>query len=210
MLVTCDPVKASPGEQSLALLDGYLAATIDLHRQVKHALWNLEGPGAAALSTLLEKVATSLDYCCDLIVAHAALLGGAVNGTVQFVTARSFLSRYPLDRADARAHAGAVTGAMETLATAFRSAAMRAADWRDADTAAVLIEIARCIERHVWLVGSAAASIRDRLSRSRSMTPVLTVGGGSDQPTNRWSDPQPASAASSYRQERDAAQEVTA
>ena len=210
MLVTCDPAKSSPGEQSLALLDEYLATTIDLHRQVKHALWNLEGSGAAALGKPLEKLAASLDYCCDLIVAHAALLGGAVNGTVQFVTARSFLSRYPLDRADARAHAGAVTGAMETLATALRSAATRAADWRDADTAAVLIEIARCIERHVWLVGSAAASVRDRLSRSRSMTPALAVGGGSDQPTNRWSDPQPAAAASSYRQERDAAQEVTA
>ena len=208
MLVSCDPQQVLPSGQSLALLDGYLAAAIDLHRQVKHALWNLEEPGASALSKPLDNVATSLDYCCDLIVAHAALLGGAVNGTVQVVAARSFLSHYPLGRADALAHAGAVIEAMETLAGSVRTAATRAAGWHDPDTAALLIEIARCIERHVWLVGSAAATVQDRLPRSGSMAAILAEGGGTGHPTNRWSDRQSASPAAAYGHDRGAAREV--
>ena len=208
MLVGCDPKQVLPSGQSLALLDGYLAATIDLHRQVKHALWNLEDPGASALSKPLDNVATSLDYCCDLIVAHAALRGGVVNGTVQVVAARSFLSRYPLDRADALAHAGAVIAAMETLAGAVRTAATRAAGWHDPDTAAVLIEIARCIERHVWLVGSAAATVQARVPRSGSMAPVPAEGGGTVHPANRRSDRRSESPAAAYGHDRGAAREV--
>ncbi len=208
MLVGCDPKQVLPSGQSLALLEGYLAAAIDLHRQVKHALWNLEDPGASALSKTLDSVATSLDYCCDLIVAHAALQGGVVNGTVQVVAARSFLSRYPLDRADALAHAGAVIAAMETLAGAVRAAAWRAAGWHDPDTAAVLIEIARCIERHVWLVGSAAATVRARLPRSRSIAPVLAEERGTVHPINRRPDRRSASPAAAFGHDRGAAREV--
>lgn len=180
-----EPTLAAVVPRSLALLDRYLAALIDLHRQVKHALWNLDGPGAVALGRPLDNVAVALDYCGDLIAAHAALLGGAVNGTVQVVVARSFLPRYPLDRADAAMHGRTVIVAMETLAGSVRAAAADASGWHDPDTAALMIEIARCIERQIWLVASAAAM---RLPHAASIASLLAERTETRHPSNRWSD----------------------
>lgn len=204
MLVSCDPAQANPRTHSLMLLDRYLAATIDLHRQVKHAQWNLGGPCATAILETLDKVTNTLDYCCDLIVAHAVLLGGAVNGTVQVTAARSFLARYPLDKADARVHAAAVIGVMETLADSLRDAGAYATANHDSDTAALLIEIARFIERQTWLVGSAAAAAGHRLPRLRIMPRVVAEGIGPDLPTHRRPDRRSASLAAAGGHDRGA------
>ena len=48
MLVNCDPAQAHPSAHALALLDRHRAAAVDLHRQVKHAQWNVGGRGAVA------------------------------------------------------------------------------------------------------------------------------------------------------------------
>ena len=188
MLVNCDSGLARPGASSLALLDRHVAAAIDLHRQVKHAQWNVVGCGAAALRGTLDKLATGLDYCCDLIAAHADLLGVAVNGTVQVAAARSFLARYPLDRADARAHAGAVIAAVETLVGSLRGAAADAAECRDPETVALLIEIARFIKRDMWHVRAAAAAAADKVPRPRVMPRVVADPNGEDRPAAGWPD----------------------
>ncbi len=171
MLALCDPAPETPHAPALALLDRFLAAAIDLHRQVKHAQWNLEGPDARAILPPLETAATALEYCCDLIVAHAGLLGGAVNGTIQAAAARSFLPSYPLNRTDARAHARALIAVMEMFAGALRDGRAQ-----DRDTAALLIEIARCIERQVWLLAATVVPA-DRAARQHDR-PRRVVGGG--------------------------------
>ena len=188
MLVNCDSGLARPGASSLALLDRHLAAAIDLHRQVKHAQWNVVGCGAAALRGTLDKLATGLDYCCDLIAAHADLLGVAVNGTVQVAAARSFLARYPLDRADAGAHADAVVAAVETLVVSLRGAAAHAAESRDPESAALLIEIARFIERDMWRVRTAVAASADKARRPRATPRVVADPNGEDRPAAGWPD----------------------
>ena len=188
MLVNCDPGLARPGVSSLALLDRYLAATIDLHRQVKHAQWNVVGCGAAALRGTLEKLAIVLNYCCDLIAAHADLLGVAVNGNVQIAAARSFLARYPLDRADARAHADAVVVAVDILVGSLRGAAAHAAESRDPETAALLIEIARFVERDMWRVRSAATPPADKAPRPSATPRVVADPNGEDRPAAGWPD----------------------
>ena len=188
MLVTCDPGLAHPRPCSLALLDRHLAAMIDLHRQVKHAQWNVVGCGAVALRGVLDQVATTLDYCCDLIAAHAALLGGAVNGTVQVAAARSFLGCYPLATADARAHASAVFTAMEAVAGSLRDAGAAAAERQDRDTAALLIEVARFIERDMWHVGAATVAAADKIFHTRAATRVGANPNGKDRAASRWSD----------------------
>ena len=188
MLVTRDPGLARPGASSRALLDRYLAATIDLHRQVKHAQWNVVGCGAAALRGTLDKLATALDYCCDLIAAHADLLGVALNGTVQVAAARSFLGRYPLDRADARAHARAIIEVVETVAGSLRRASAHAAESGDPETAALLIEIIRFIERDMWRVRAALVVVADQAPRPRDAPRVVADPDGEDRPARDWSE----------------------
>ncbi len=180
MLVNSDPAQAHPSAHALAPLDRHLAAAIDLHRRVKRAQRNMVGRGAAALCETLENVAMALDYCCDLMATHDALLGGAVSGTVQVAAARSFLAGYPLHWADARNHASAVTEAMEAVADAMRDAGAHAAESRDPDTAALLIEVARLIERDLWRIRSAAADKFLRLC-------VIADGNVDDHPAHRGS-----------------------
>ncbi len=188
MLLNCDPGLAHPGASSCALLDRYLAVTIDLHRQVKHAQWNVVGRGAAALRGTLDKLATALDYCCDLIAAHADLLGVALNGTVQVAAARSFLGRYPLERADARAHARAITAVVETVVDSLRRASAHAAESRDPETAALLIEIIRFIERDMWCVRGALLAVADKAPRPRDAPRVVAGPDGEDRPAPSWSE----------------------
>lgn len=162
MLVSNDSAPVPPGGQSAALLDEYLAAAIALLGHVKQALKNLMEPRACALNDTLISVTTSLDYCGELIVAHAALLEDAASGTNQCTTTRWLRSGDPLDSAGAPARARAAIETMQILAGTIRTAATRAAGCHDPDAAVLLIEIARCVERHVCLVGSAADSPPDR------------------------------------------------
>lgn len=150
-----DPAESPESATTIPLLERYLATAIDLHRQVKHAMWNLHEPDTAMLGKSLGKAALAVDYCCELLVAHALMQDAHVNGTVQVVAARSFLPRYRLGRAGAHLHGGAVIEAMEMFAASARSAATEAVERSDRDTAALLIEIARCIERQVWMVRAA-------------------------------------------------------
>ena len=49
MLVRCDPAQALPSAPSLRFPERYLATATDLYRQVKPALWHLEGSAAATV-----------------------------------------------------------------------------------------------------------------------------------------------------------------
>ncbi|MDE2516700.1 MAG: hypothetical protein KGL12_11790 [Rhodospirillales bacterium] len=150
-----DPAEPHAGATSMPLLQRYLATAIDLHRQVKHASWNLREPDTVILGKSLGKVALAMEYCCELLVAHAVMHDGTVNGTVQLVAARSFLPRYRLGRAAAHLHGAAVIEAMEIFAASARSTATGAVERGDRDTAALLIEIARCTERQIWMIRAA-------------------------------------------------------
>ena len=187
------PVRA----QSLALLDRHLAATIDLHGQVKHAQWNLRGPGVASVHEPLDKVAIALGHYSDLMAVQADMLGGTVQGTVQAAAARSFLAPYPLDRATAPTHAVAVVGAMEALAHSVRRAGAHARGCGDKDTAALLDEVARGIERQIWTIGSLAAAAADHLLRSRTRAGGSTNGIRPDRPARRATD-RPAALADAF------------
>ncbi len=192
MLVRCDPMPAQVHALSLALLRRHLVAAIDLNGQVTHARWNLQGPAAGTFGDPLDQVVAALHYCCDLIVSHTGALGGAVNGTVQAAAAESFLVPYPLNRADARAHAGAVLAALETLAGSLRQAATLARDAGDGDTAALLIDVARCVERQVWLLGSVTATAANTRTATRTMPLLVAEGIAADHPAHRWTDRRPA------------------
>ncbi len=144
-----DLVPAGPRGQSLALLEPFLVAALDLNRHIRHAQCNLVGSRASALREPLNQVAVALNGCCDLIVAQVSEIGGG-SDPMGVGGARSFLSRFPLDRPDAQSHAAAVVAVMEELGAAWRAAAID-----DAEGAALVLTLAGCVERHAVRVRDA-------------------------------------------------------
>jgi len=136
------------------VLDRHLAATIDLHAQVKQAHWNVRGPTFIALHELFGKVADAVEEYSDTIAERAGALGGAAEGTIHIAVEHSFLHRYRLGIADAEAHIAAVTAALATFGESARNAIDERATFGDADTSDVFTEISRGVDQQLWLVKS--------------------------------------------------------
>jgi starvation-inducible DNA-binding protein len=140
--------------QSVELLNKHLAATIDLHAQVKQAHWNVRGPGFIAIHELFDKVSVEVENYSDLIAERAGGLGGTAHGTIQVAAARSFLVPYALGIADEKQHAFAVSGALAAFGQSVREAIGQAATVGDANTADLFTEISRGIDQQLWFVES--------------------------------------------------------
>jgi len=94
--------------QSVELLNKHLAATIDLHAQVKQAHWNVRGPGFIVIHKLFDTVSVEVENYSDLIAERAGGLGGTAHGTIQVAAQRSFLVPYALGIADEKQYAFAI------------------------------------------------------------------------------------------------------
>jgi starvation-inducible DNA-binding protein len=146
--------------QSVELLNKHLAATIDLHAQVKQAHWNLRGPGFIAIHELSDKVSSDVENYSDLIAERAGGLGGTAYGTVQVAAERSFLVLYPHGIPNEQEHVSAVSGTLAAFGQSAREAIDQAAILGDADTADLFTEISRGIDHQLWFVESHIAPKR--------------------------------------------------
>ncbi len=147
--------------QSVDLLNKHLAASIDLHAQVKQAHWNVRGPGFIAVHELFDKVATVVEGFSDMLAERAGSLGGTADGTVQVAAERSFLIRYPLGIAQEQQHVFAVAGALAAFGQSVRDASELATTFGDANTADLFTQVSRGVDQQLWLVESHMAPKQD-------------------------------------------------
>ena len=138
--------------QTAEILNGRLAAAIDLHGQLKQAHWNVRGPTFIAVHELFDKVAEEAESYSDLLAERAAGLGAVAEGTVRVAAERSFLVPYPLRIADIFA----VAATLAAFGQSAREAIGQSAAIGDADTADLLTEISRGVDHQLWLVESHA------------------------------------------------------
>lgn len=143
--------------QSVETLNLHLAAAIDLHGQVKQAHWNVRGAGFFAVHTLFDSVSEVVEAFSDEIAERARSLGGTAFGTIQTAVKRSFLLPYPLDVADEQKHIFAVSAVLAAFGQSVREASTKVSAFGDADTADLLTEISRGIDKQLWFVESHAA-----------------------------------------------------
>jgi len=132
---------------SIDLLNRHLAAAIDLRGQIKHACRNLRGPDAVPAYGPLDRAAAAIEHYADLIACQVVELGGGADLTVQAAATRSFLAPYLLGTAGVCQHARAVAGALERFCRSLRRAGTQAADFGDAGTAVLLLEMAGGLDR---------------------------------------------------------------
>jgi starvation-inducible DNA-binding protein len=138
--------------QSIELLNKHLAASIDLHAQVKQAHWNVRGPSFIAVHELFDKVSEQVEVYSDMMAERAGGLGGTAHGTIQVAAARSFLVPYPHGIADAANHLFAVAAMLAAFGQSARTAISEAEKFGDTDTSDLFTEISRGIDQQLWFV----------------------------------------------------------
>jgi len=146
--------------QVIGLLQERLADSIDLTQQAKQAHWNVKGPSFIALHELFDKVYQNAGDYSDLLAERIVQLGGVAEGTIPAVAKRSSLPEYGLTIAAGKDHVEALSRALAYFGEQARAGINRTAEIGDADTADILTEISRGIDKDLWFVEAHAQAER--------------------------------------------------
>lgn len=138
--------------QIIDLLNHHAIDLRDLHLQAKFAHWNVKGLQFFQLHELFDALADHLDGFVDLVAERVTVLGGRALGTVQMISRHSRLPEYPLDATDGSIHLTALAERYGRYAALVRSDIGTSAEWGDADTADLLTEISRGIDKDLWFL----------------------------------------------------------
>ena len=144
-----------PNEQQAKLneiLNRRLADAIDLQLQSRQAYWNVKGPHFMALRELFDKVAQGVEEYADRIAKHIVQLGGMAEGTAHAVARRSSLDEHVLATADGKGHIDALATTLTAFGKHVRYASEQANELKDTDTADLFTDIARGIDKWLWVV----------------------------------------------------------
>lgn len=134
------------------LMNLRLASAIDLQLQMKQAHWNVKGPSFICLHELFDKIDDAVGGYVDMIAERIVQLGGIAEGTIRIAASRSRLGEYPLTLSDGMAHVDAVARALSTFGREALSTIGEATELNDAITADLFTEVARGIDKWLWLV----------------------------------------------------------
>jgi starvation-inducible DNA-binding protein len=138
--------------EAVALLNQRLADCIDLQTQCKQAHWNVKGPSFIALHKLFDEINEDVEGYVDLLAERAVQLGGIAEGTAGIVAARSTLADYPLNIAAGEEHVAALSDALAAFGRTARIAIEEMNELEDADSADILTEISRGVDKWLWFV----------------------------------------------------------
>lgn len=153
--MTKRPTKSSPPESRIglrALLNQRLAEAVDLQMKMKQAHWNVKGSNFIGLHQLFDSIAEAVAAYVDQIAERIVQGGGIAEGTVRVSAARSRLADYPLLIADGPAHVEAVSKALTTFRHEIHNSVGEAEEMGDKETADLLSEISRSLDKWVWFV----------------------------------------------------------
>ena len=134
------------------LLNARLADAIDLQSQAKQAHWNVKGPHFIGLHELFDQVSTAVLGHIDLIAERVTALGGTALGTVRVAASNSSLSQYPLEITDGESHVEALSTALSTFGKNVRQGIDESDELGDQDSADLLTEVSREIDKLLWFV----------------------------------------------------------
>src|SRR6266545_5399602 len=138
--------------EAVGLLNQRLADGIDLQTQCKQAHWNVKGPAFIALHKLFDEVNEDVEEYVDLIAERIVQLGGIAEGTARIVAQRSALIDYPLALASGDEHVAALSDALAEFGRTARLGIDEMNDLEDADSADILTEISRGVDKWLWFV----------------------------------------------------------
>ncbi|MDU7522164.1 MAG: DNA starvation/stationary phase protection protein Dps [Roseomonas mucosa] len=150
------PTRNSVGENaknvSLTTLQALLTDSIDLYNATRQAHWNLKGTNFIGLHEMLEKFYNALNEQSDMLAERMVLLGGVANGTTQNLANTTRLPPYPGDLLDSIGHVKELADRYAQVGKALRDGIDETDDAGDADTADLLTELSRAIDKNLWML----------------------------------------------------------
>lgn len=138
------------------ILNKNLANVIDLTLDGKQCHWNLQGTGFIGVHQLLDETTERIREVSDTIAERIVILGGKANGISRRVAEDSILEAYPTDITEVDEHVREITSRYKTVAESLRKAIDAAGDAGDEDTADLLTEASRIIDKDAWFLGANA------------------------------------------------------
>ena len=136
----------------IALLNQALADTSDLYSQTKQAHWNLKGVHFYPLHLLFDELAERREDEADELAERATQLGGFATGTVRMAAAASRLPEMPTDIDDGVDYVQALVERYGAHANNTRAGIDQADEAGDMDTADLLTEISRALDKDLWFL----------------------------------------------------------
>lgn len=152
MYATKNDLPVADRREAIDLLNQRLADAIDLQSQCKQAHWNVKGPSFIALHKLFDDINEEVEEYVDLLAERVVQLGGIAEGTVGVAEERSTLVDYPLGISTGEEHVAALSDALAMFGRTVRIGIEEMNDLKDADTADLLTEISRGIDKWLWFV----------------------------------------------------------
>ena len=152
MFATRNDLRREVRAEMISLLNQQLADTSDLYSQTKQAHWNVKGAQFFQLHELFDKLAAELLGYVDLIAERATALGGKALGTVRMSAANSRLQECDLEVTDSLPTVEALAERYAALAANTRQGIENAENHRDADTADLLTEVSRGLDKALWFL----------------------------------------------------------
>jgi starvation-inducible DNA-binding protein len=146
--------------QIVGLLQEHLSNSIDLVTQSKQAHWNVKGPDFISLHGLFDKVAEDSEEYIDLIAERIVQLGGIAEGTLKEAAKRTKLPEYPLNISAGQDHVNALGNTLARYGEGIRNAIGNADELVDRDTADLLTQISREVDKNLWFVEAHVQSTR--------------------------------------------------
>ncbi len=137
---------------SVELLQARVADAIDMSLITKQAHWNLKGPQFIGVHLMLDKFREEQDEYVDTMAERIIQLGGTVFGTVQQVDKRTKLDAYPVDIYQVSDHVHALIDRFAAVANAVRANIDEVDEAGDPDTADILTEVSRGIDKQLWFL----------------------------------------------------------
>ncbi len=145
-------IPADTRAEMIALLNQTLADTSDLYSQTKQSHWNIKGIHFYPMHLLFDQLAEKRIGEADDLAERATALGGYATGTIRMAVSASRLPEIPTDIDDGIDYVRALVERYALHANNTRSGIDQADKADDMDTADLLTEISRELDKDLWFL----------------------------------------------------------
>ena len=149
---TRNDVPSNAKKVSINILQGCLVDAVDLYNATRQAHWNVKGPHFGELHRLFEEFYNALHTSSDDLAERVVQLGGTANGTTQVLAKDTRLKPYPTDLYAGMEHVKALADRYAQVAKTLREGIDQTDEAGDADTADLLTEQSRAMDKMLWML----------------------------------------------------------
>lgn len=149
---TRNDVADNAKQVSITVLQGNLVDAVDLYNATRQAHWNVKGPHFGELHKLFQEFYETLQVGSDDLAERIVQLGGTANGTTQVLASSTRLPPYPTDVYAGMDHVTQLADRYAMVAKALRKGIDQTDEAGDADTADLLTEQSRSVDKMLWML----------------------------------------------------------